>query len=102
MTISQGRWLGLPVLFAAVIAASRAGNRAANHRRRRARPAPRRRSTASSSRRRPRQFGGKIERNAAQSKPYWPPRVVPPKGAPNVLLIMTDDVGFGASARSAA
>ena len=44
----------------------------------------------------PPKFGGKIERNAAQSKPYWPPRVVPPKGAPNVLLIMTDDVGFGA------
>ena len=44
----------------------------------------------------PPKFGGKIERNAAQSKPYWPPRVVPPKGAPNILLIMTDDVGFGA------
>jgi arylsulfatase len=42
-------------------------------------------------------FGGKIERNAAQSKPWWPPRVVPPKGAPNVLLIMTDDAGFGVS-----
>ncbi len=41
-------------------------------------------------------FGGQIERNAAQSKPWWPPRVVPPQGAPNVLLIMTDDVGFGA------
>src|SRR5262249_7350198 len=27
---------------------------------------------------------------------YWPARVVPPKGAPNVLLIMTDDVGFAA------
>ncbi len=44
----------------------------------------------------PEKFGGKIERNAAQSTPYWPPRVEPPKGAPNVLLIMTDDVGFGA------
>jgi hypothetical protein len=44
----------------------------------------------------PLKFGGKIERNALQSKPWWPPRVVPPKGAPNVLLIMTDDVGFGA------
>jgi arylsulfatase len=44
----------------------------------------------------PPKFGGKIERNAAKSKPWWPPRVVPPKGAPNVLLIMTDDVGFGA------
>src|SRR5262245_20933590 len=40
-------------------------------------------------------FGGKIERNAAQSTPWWPPRVVPPKGAPNVLLIMTDDSGYG-------
>jgi arylsulfatase len=44
----------------------------------------------------PSKFGGVIQRNAAQSKPWWPPRVVPPKGAPNVLLIMTDDVGFGA------
>ena len=41
-------------------------------------------------------FGGEIGLNAAQSKPYWPMRVVPPKGAPNILLIMTDDVGFGA------
>jgi hypothetical protein len=30
----------------------------------------------------PPKFHGKIERNAAQSKPYWPPRVEPPKGAP--------------------
>ncbi len=44
----------------------------------------------------PQKFGGEIELNAAQSKPYWPMRVVPPKGAPNILLIMTDDVGFGA------
>jgi Arylsulfatase A and related enzymes len=40
-------------------------------------------------------FGGQIELNAAQSKPWWPPRVVPPKDAPNILLIMTDDTGFG-------
>jgi arylsulfatase A-like enzyme len=44
----------------------------------------------------PQQFRGEIDPNAAQSKPYWPARVVPPKGAPNVLLIMTDDVGFSA------
>jgi len=44
----------------------------------------------------PPKFGGKIERNALRSKPWWPPRIEPPKGAPNVLLIMTDDVGFGA------
>jgi arylsulfatase len=41
-------------------------------------------------------FGGVIKDNALQSRAWWPPRVVPPKGAPNVLLIMTDDVGFGA------
>ena len=29
------------------------------------------------------------------SQPYWPARIVPPKGAPNILLIMTDDAGFG-------
>src|ERR1043166_7051392 len=44
----------------------------------------------------PEKFGGVIKDNAYQSKPWWPPRVVPPKGAPNILLIMTDDVGFGA------
>ena len=44
----------------------------------------------------PPKFGGVIKENAYQSKPWWAPRVVPPKGAPNVLLIMTDDVGFGA------
>lgn len=41
-------------------------------------------------------FRGEINLNAAQSKPAWPARVVPPPGAPNILLIMTDDVGFGA------
>ena len=37
-----------------------------------------------------------IKEKASESKPWWAPRVVPPKGAPNVLLIMTDDAGFGA------
>ena len=40
-------------------------------------------------------FGGVIKNGALQSKPWWAPRVVPPKGAPNVLLIITDDAGFG-------
>jgi arylsulfatase A-like enzyme len=40
-------------------------------------------------------FGGVIKNDALQSKPWWAPRVVPPKGAPNILLIMTDDAGFG-------
>ncbi len=43
----------------------------------------------------PPKFGGVIKDGALQSKPWWPPRVVPPKGAPNVLLIITDDAGFG-------
>jgi len=44
----------------------------------------------------PQAFQGKIEYNASQSTPAWPAITVPPKGAPNVLLIMTDDVGFAA------
>lgn len=44
----------------------------------------------------PQPFRGQISPNAAQSKPYWPALTAPPKGAPNVLLIMTDDVGFSA------
>src|SRR5882757_6934156 len=45
----------------------------------------------------PPKFGGVINESAKDSKPYWPPSVVPPKGAPNVLLIMTDDQGYGVS-----
>src|SRR5271167_2928165 len=45
----------------------------------------------------PPKFGGVINLSADQSKPFWPPTVVPPKGAPNVLLIMTDDQGYGVS-----
>jgi arylsulfatase A-like enzyme len=44
----------------------------------------------------PQPFRGDINLNANQSKPAWSARVVPPKGAPNILLIMTDDVGFSA------
>ncbi len=41
-------------------------------------------------------FGGVIKEKATESKTWWAPRIVPPKNAPNVLLIMTDDQGFGA------
>jgi arylsulfatase len=41
------------------------------------------------------EFGGVIKDNALQSTPWWAPRIVPPKQAPNVLLIMTDDSGYG-------
>ena len=40
-------------------------------------------------------FGGVIKESAKDSTSWWPPRVVPPQGAPNVLLIMTDDAGYG-------
>jgi arylsulfatase A-like enzyme len=43
----------------------------------------------------PAKFGGKIGKTAQNSKASWPSKIVPPKGAPNVLLIMTDDSGFG-------
>jgi arylsulfatase len=45
----------------------------------------------------PGKFDGVIKESALDSKPYWPARVVPPKGAPNILLIMTDDQGYGVS-----
>jgi arylsulfatase A-like enzyme len=42
-------------------------------------------------------FRGKIERTVKGSIPDFPKGVEAPAGAPNVLLILTDDVGFGAS-----
>ncbi len=41
-------------------------------------------------------FGGVIKDRALESKAWWAPRITPPADAPNVLLIITDDVGFGA------
>jgi arylsulfatase A-like enzyme len=45
----------------------------------------------------PPKFGGVIKETLEGSKVWWPPRVAPPKGAPNILLIMTDDQGYGVS-----
>ncbi|HET7167511.1 MAG TPA: arylsulfatase [Pseudolabrys sp.] len=45
----------------------------------------------------PPKFGGVIKETLEGSKTWWPPRLAPPKGAPNVLLIMTDDQGYGVS-----
>jgi arylsulfatase A-like enzyme len=42
-------------------------------------------------------FRGVIGRKAKDSKPDFPKAVTAPKDAPNILLIMTDDTGFGAS-----
>lgn len=45
-------------------------------------------------------FGGVIRDDALTSTPWWAPRIVPPKQAPNVLLIITDDAGFGVPSTS--
>jgi arylsulfatase len=42
-------------------------------------------------------FRGHVGRTAKDSTKDFPADVTAPKGAPNVLLILTDDVGFGAS-----
>ncbi len=40
------------------------------------------------------EFGGHIGRDWRDSEPWWPPDPTPPGGAPNVVLIVLDDVGF--------
>ncbi len=42
-------------------------------------------------------YQGKIGKTLADSKEYWAPPVKAPNGAPNVIWILLDDVGFGAS-----
>ena len=42
-------------------------------------------------------FQGVIGRSVDRSKPAYPRAVRAPEGAPNVLLILTDDVGFAAT-----
>lgn len=39
-------------------------------------------------------FGGKLDRDVRNSTPQWPAVVRAPHGAPNVVLILVDDVGF--------
>ena len=40
------------------------------------------------------EFGGVIGQTWRESSPWWPPEPSPPKGAPNVALIVLDDVGY--------
>src|ERR1700722_15800287 len=42
-------------------------------------------------------FRGAIDVNRDKSTPDWPQRPAASKGAPNVVLILLDDVGFGAT-----
>src|SRR5215475_14573804 len=39
-------------------------------------------------------FGGSIGKTIAASKPWWPQATKPPAGAPNILVVLFDDVGF--------
>src|SRR5438270_1665820 len=41
-------------------------------------------------------FKGKIGRTIGESTSDWPPLATAPKGAPNVLYIVLDDVGYAA------
>jgi len=45
----------------------------------------------------PAPFAGHVGRNAAESTPDFPKLVKAPANAPNILLVLTDDVGFGAA-----
>jgi arylsulfatase A-like enzyme len=42
-------------------------------------------------------FTGSVLPNLIDSTPAWPPTISPPEGAPNVLLILIDDAGFGSN-----
>ena len=44
------------------------------------------------------EFRGKVGLRVSESTLDFPAEVTAPKGAPNILLIMPDDVGFGATA----
>jgi arylsulfatase len=39
-------------------------------------------------------FPGKIGKTIKDSSPWWPPAPKPPAGAPNILIVLFDDVGF--------
>ena len=39
-------------------------------------------------------FGGKIGDDWRTSEPWWPPVATAPEGAPNIVLVVLDDVGF--------
>jgi arylsulfatase A-like enzyme len=39
-------------------------------------------------------FHGTIGRTYDDSKPWWPPLATPPAGAPNVVVVLLDDVGY--------
>lgn len=42
-------------------------------------------------------YQGVVGRTLAESKEWWPEPVKAPAGAPNVIWILLDDVGYGAA-----
>ena len=39
-------------------------------------------------------FKGSIGRTYQESQPWWPDELSAPKGAPNIVIVVLDDVGF--------
>ncbi|MEP7207509.1 MAG: arylsulfatase [Casimicrobiaceae bacterium] len=39
-------------------------------------------------------FRGLIGRTLGESQPWWPPRRAPPAGAPDIVVVLLDDLGF--------
>jgi arylsulfatase A-like enzyme len=39
-------------------------------------------------------FQGKVGKTFAQSTPWWPPRRKAPDGAPNIVIVVADDLGY--------
>jgi arylsulfatase len=39
-------------------------------------------------------FEGEVGRTLEDSTPWWPPLPRAPEGAPNVLVVLLDDVGY--------
>jgi arylsulfatase A-like enzyme len=39
-------------------------------------------------------FQGEVRATVQESTPWWPPQTTAPRGAPNILVVLFDDVGF--------
>jgi arylsulfatase A-like enzyme len=39
-------------------------------------------------------FGGRVGRTMATSESWWPARAEPPAGAPNIVVVLVDDLGY--------
>jgi len=39
-------------------------------------------------------FPGRIGRTFADSEPSWPPRTAPGEKAPNIVVVLVDDMGY--------